>query len=134
MNLNIDLDGLKTKTEQAITKGKDEAARTAQEKAAEVAAANAKMRAEAEEVIAKIPGLCEKAAEKGKRRAVIMEEKRYGNFKSEFAKGNWTAQITGGPGSIVIEACQKAGLKVDVQYAHDGCGMESWAEIAVSWD
>lgn len=125
---------LKKQTIEAIQKGKIEAALSEQEKAARLAAENAKTVAEAEAIIATIPLKCQAAAGGKKSRALIMMEKNYSNYKSDFVNGKWTAKITGGPGSLVIDACQKAGLRVDVQHQHDGGGMESWAEVYVSWD
>jgi hypothetical protein len=135
--MKIDIANLKKTTEAAIQKGKEEAARSDQEKAAIRAAEDAQMVAEAEAIIATIPSKCQTSAESKKNKALIMQEKHIGRFKTDFVKGfkgGWTAQITGGPGVLVIEACQKAGLKVDVQYQHDGCGMNAWAELYVSWD
>ena len=132
MNLNINLADLKAKTEQAIQKGAEEALRIQQEKDAMKAAADAKMKAEAEEIIAQIPGLCERAAEKGQNEVLIMKEKAF--FKSSFEKGGWKAKITGGAALLVIEACQKAGLKIDVRHIGDGVGMNSWADIYVAWN
>ena len=135
--MNIDVSNLKAKTQEAIEKGKIRFAAEAKAAEAKRLAGIAEMRARADAVLAELPAKCEAAAARGEKAVMVMEEKGYSHFKSEFVdKGRgkrWTANITGGHGLIVIDECEKAGLEVDVRYAHDGGGMESWAEIWVSW-
>lgn len=132
--MNIDVSNLKAKTQEAIQKGKERLA--AEQRAAE-AKRLAEMRAKADAVLADIPAKCEAAAAKGGKAIKVMEERNYSNQKAEFVdkgKGKrWDVSITGGHGLIVIEECERAGLQVEVRHAHDGVGMESWAEIWVSW-
>lgn len=130
--MNIDISNLKKITEDSIQKGKESIERA---KVAREEAAKAKIVAEAERIIASIPEKCRNAAEQGFNRILIMQERHH--FKSEFSNGanmGWIAEITGGPGILVIEACQKAGLTVDIRHQHDGVGQNDWAELWVSWD
>lgn len=135
--MNINVSDLKAKTQQAIEKGKERLAAEAKAAEAKRLAGIAEMRAKADAVLAELPAKCEAASAKGEKAVEVMSVKNYSHFKSEFVdKGRgkqWTANITGGHGLIVIDECEKAGLEVDVRYAHDGGGMESWAEIWVSW-
>lgn len=132
--MTIELSHLKKITDDAIRKGKAEAARSDLEKAARKAAENAAIMAEALDIINSIPSKCQAAAEVKKNEALIMKEESICFHKSEFVKGAWISEITGGPGVIVLDACHRAGLKASVRYQHDGCGMKSWAELYVSWD
>lgn len=132
--MTIELSHLKKMTDDAIRKGKAEAARSDEEKAARKAAENAAVMAQALDIIGSIPSKCQAAAEVKKNEALIMKEDNFCFHKSEFVKGKWTAEITGGPGAIVLDACHRAGIPVSVRYQHDGCGMKSWAEMYVSWD
>lgn len=135
--MNIDVSNLKAKTQEAIQKSKERLAAEARAAEAKRLAEIAEMRAKADAVLADIPAKCEAAAAKGGKAIKVMEERNYSNQKAEFVdkgKGKrWDANITGGHGLIVIEECERAGLQVEVRHAHDGAGMESWAEIWVSW-
>lgn len=135
--MNIDVTSLKAKTQEAIAKGKERLA--TEERAAEAKrlAEIAELRARADAVLAELPAKCEAAAAKGEKSVMVMKVKDYSHHKYAFVdkgKGKrWDAKITGGHGLIVIDECEKSGLEVDVRYAHDGVGMESWAEIWVCW-
>lgn len=135
--MNINVSSLKAKTQEAIEKGKERLAAEAKAAEAKHLAGIAEMRAKADAVLAELPAKCEAAAAKGEKAVIVMTEKSYSHFNSEFVnKGRgkqWTVKITGGVGLIVIDECEKAGLKVNVRYAYDGGGIESWAEIWVSW-
>ena len=135
--MNINVSSLKAKTQEAIAKGQECLAAEAKAAEAKRLAKIAKIKATADFILTEIPAKCEAAAAKGERSVMVMKEKNYSHHKAEFVdKGRgkrWDANITGGHGLIVIDECEKTGLEVDVRYAHDGVGMESWAEIWVSW-
>lgn len=132
--MQIDIEDLRKTTQEAIQRGREEATRRLQEKAAENAALDARMVAVAEAAVASIPAHCRVAAEAGRTYAMVYKETEYARFKSDFKGGGWTAKILSGPGLLVIDACRGAGLKVEVRHNHDGVGVHDWAEIFVSWD
>lgn len=67
--MNIDIENLMNNTAEAIKKGKEEAARSKQEKAAIKAAEDAATVSEAKIIIDTIPSQCQTAAAEGKSRA-----------------------------------------------------------------
>ena len=135
MSMNIDLAQLKEQTAAAIAKGKAKAIADLAKAKALKEAETAANRAKADGILAQIPDKCAYAAERGENRCLVMEVKDNSEHKSGFDKAKgWDAIITAGAGLLVIEDCEKAGLKVKVSSQHDGVGMNSWAEIWVSWD
>jgi len=132
MLLEIDVGALKLATAEAIKGGKAAYEANKLKEAERYAAENEETVAIANNVLGGVAKKCAAAAMLGKNSVVIMKESVHvvTNFVTPTG---WTATITRGPGLLVIKACQGAGLKVSTVYADDGVGMNSWAEIVVSW-
>lgn len=142
ISMNIDIEDLKRTSEEAIATGNraylDKLAAADLQKSMNVEAA----RLFAQAVIKKIPGLLKNQAEQGKRKCCVFESnsERHSlsyeaqtQYKPSFKDGVWYVDITFGPGLLIKDACEKAGLKVSCIQGHDGGGMDSWADVWVHW-
>lgn len=131
--MEINIQNLKDQTLRSIEEGKKKALQGEKQARIEELARNAEEVAKAQEIIANIPAKCELAASKGMNYTQVMRETSYDNFNAKFINGKWVATITNGPGLLVIDACQKAGLSVETRYMWDDGGLNSWVVVIVSW-
>lgn len=139
----VDLAQLRQLTEQAIQRGKwKEEKRLADIKAEDERKARSDQLFAAT-VLAEFPDKCEKEAGRGRSHAIIMGLKYNrdyvydGNFSGFYARANSGNSLSydrlTGPGAIVWNYLQAAGLKPTIEYWHDGIGMDSGFNIVARW-
>jgi len=130
----VDLAQLRQLTEQAIQRGKwKEEKRLADIKAEEERKAK-RDQLFAATVLAEFPDKCEKEAGRGRSHAIIMGLKYDRDYTYQGSNFNTLShdRLTG-PGAIVWNYLQAAGLKPTIEYWHDGMGMDSGFNIVVHW-
>jgi hypothetical protein len=131
--MEINIQNLKDQTLRSIEEGKKKALIDEKQKGLAEMAKDINVFLKAQEIINTIPAKCELAASKGMNYTQVMRETSYDNLESKFINGKWVATITNGPGLLVIDACQKAGLSVETRYVWDDGGLNSWVVVIVSW-
>lgn len=136
--MKIDIQKLREQTSAAISQGKKIADEEKIRKAREEAARIEKNRIEAESIVANIPSLCERAAAAGFSSVEVFNGRKrsdeWGSYESVWEKGGHVAKFKRHTvGAMILDACDGAGLKASAFVQDDGCGMDSWPVIIVSW-
>lgn len=128
----IDPKRLRQLTNEAIARGelahRDELARIA----AEEIRKQRQAKLLAESVIAQIPEKCEKEARHERSHAIVMSMKWDRDYPFNSGKNPQPADLIGA-GAIVWKYCYDAGLAPNIEYWHDGVGVQSGHNIVVHW-
>lgn len=129
----VDLVQLRQLTEEAIQRGKlKEEKRLADIKAEDERKAK-RDQLFAATVLAEFPDKCEKEAGRGRSHAIIMGLKYNRDYVYDGNYNSLTYDRLTGPGAIVWNYLQEAGLKPTIEYWHDGMGMDSGFNIVARW-
>jgi len=139
----VDRAQLRQHTEQAIQRGKcKEETRLADIKAEDERKAK-RDQLFAATVLAEFPDKCEKEAGRGRSHAIIMglkynrdyvyDARMFGEFLNDGNFNSLSYDRLTGPGAIVWNYLQAAGLKPTIESWHDGMGMDSGFNIVVKW-
>lgn len=98
-----------------------------------------------ERILGQVPGRCAIEANAGRSHAIVMSlETRYGRNSqvgiydyerptNSGYNGEFNTAWLCGPGKIVYDNLVAAGLRVTVEYWHDGVGVESGYNLVVHW-
>lgn len=131
----VDLVQLRNLTEQAIQRGKLKEEKRLADIRAEDERRVKRDQLFAAAVLAEFPDKCEREAGRGRSHAIIMGLK-YGRDYVYGYGGSFNSlshdRLTG-PGAIVWNYLQLAGLKPTIEYWRDGAGMDSGFNIIVHW-
>lgn len=130
----VDLVQLRQLTEKAIQRGKDKEAQRLADVQAEDERKAKRDQLFAASVLAEFPDKCEREAIRGRSHAVIMGLKHSRDYTYQGSNFNILGydHLTG-PGAIVWNYLQEAGLKPTLEYWHDGVGINAGFNIVAHW-
>lgn len=133
----IDVSALKKQTQEAIHRGKHSKQLQDEENTRNRLAAQRKALAEAEGIIAKIPGLCEAAATKGENSVKLAElDWSKGDYQDAHNKKDCRTlyrEELAEKYQLVYDACVASGLMVKLGYDYSDGGERAWFNFIVSW-
>jgi len=130
----VDLAQLRQLTEQAIQRGKWKEEKRLVDIKVEDERKVKRDQLFAAAVLSDFPDKCEKEAGRGRSHAIIMGLKYSRDYVYQGNNFNSIhVELLTGPGAIVWNYLQEAGLKPSIEYWHDGMGMESGFNILVHW-
>lgn len=137
--MQVNIEQLKAATQAAIANGKQLKREEDDRLAALEAERLAGEDAEIQEVISAMPAICLAAARNGHQSATI--------YKDRGGRGPGSRKFSGinryriqdehhlsRKGVVIYDTAFAAGLNPSVSYETDGNGMDSWIQIAVSWE